>query len=146
MERMAPLSLIPETIVEERSDWAIAVNRNQNLLGKCILVLRRPCTAVLDLQPDEWASLHSELRRLVLALTRLFQPDQFNFAFLMNRDPQVHLHVVPRYCAPRSWAGWQFNDPHWGSAFGDEQQVLAGGELRHLASKIRDELEVDPDP
>ena len=46
---------------------------------------------MIDITPDEWASLRDELRRLVPALERLFQPDQFKFAFLMNLDAQVHL-------------------------------------------------------
>jgi diadenosine tetraphosphate (Ap4A) HIT family hydrolase len=79
----------------------LAVNRNQDLLGKMMLVVRRHCTAVIDIAPDEWASLRDELRRLVPALGRLFHPDQFNFAFLMNLDSQVHLHVVPRHAWSR---------------------------------------------
>jgi len=66
-----------------------------------MLVLRRRCEAVIDIAPDEWALLREELRRLVPALDRLFHPDQFNFAFLMNVDQQVHHDVVPRYASSR---------------------------------------------
>lgn len=45
---------MPETVVEDGELWTIAVNRNQNLLGKAMLVLRRPCTAVSQLELDEW--------------------------------------------------------------------------------------------
>ena len=104
------LSLLPESVIEERPSWTLAVNRNQHLLGKTMLVLRRYCTAVIDIAPDEWALLRGELRRVVPALDGLFRPDQFNFAFLMNLDAHVHLHVVPRYRSSRRWHDRTFTD------------------------------------
>jgi diadenosine tetraphosphate (Ap4A) HIT family hydrolase len=134
------LSLLSESVIEERPSWTLAVNRNQDLLGKTMLVLRRPCTAVIDIAPDEWESLRNELRRLVPALDRLFDPDQFNIAFLMNLDAQVHLHVVPRYASTRRWHGRIFTDRHWGETFGREQQPLPPSELQLLADEIRAQL------
>ena len=131
---------MPETVVEDGELWTIAVNRNQNLLGKAMLVLRRPCTAVSQLELDEWASLHPQLRRVVGALTALHRPDQFNFAFLMNQDAHVHLHVLPRYATPRHWNGHRFDDPHWGEAPGHEQRIVPADALARLASEIRAHL------
>lgn len=121
---MSPLVPSPESVVEEGADWLLAVNRNQNLLGKTMLVLRRPCSAVADVDAAEWTSLHAELARVTRALQQLFRLDQMNYAFLMNMDAQVHLHVIPRYAAPRMWSGDEFTDPNWGSAFGHEQRPL----------------------
>jgi diadenosine tetraphosphate (Ap4A) HIT family hydrolase len=132
--------LIPETVVRPGAVWTVAVNLNQNLLGKTMLVLGRPATAVTDLSPGEWARLHVELKDLVPALGRLFSPDQVNLAFLMNQDAQVHLHVIPRYRSPRTWAGLVFTDAHWGSAFGPEQRPLPRELLAQLAAEIRAEL------
>ncbi len=137
---MAGQGLMPQTIIRQGTTWTMAVNRNQNLLGKTMLVLERPCTAVVDLLPAEWAELHTELRVLVRALERLFSPDQMNFAFLMNQGPQVHLHVIPRYQSERTWNGEIFKDPHWGVSFGPEQNPLAPDTLAELAREIRDEL------
>jgi diadenosine tetraphosphate (Ap4A) HIT family hydrolase len=105
------VTLAPETIIEHGSRWTIALNRNQNLLGKVMLVLNRPLEQVILLREDEWADLHLQMRRATLALTALFQPDHFNYAFLQNQDRQVHLHVIPRYAASRSFAGESFDDP-----------------------------------
>jgi diadenosine tetraphosphate (Ap4A) HIT family hydrolase len=134
---MTLLTLAPESVVAEGDTWTIAVNRNQDLLGKTMVVLRRPCTAVVDLTPEEWASLHKEIQRVVAALSEMFYPDQFNLAFLMNQDAQVHLHVIPRYTGSRSWNGRSFTDAHWGSAFGHEQQQLTAAELGQLAATMR---------
>lgn len=137
---MPPLELIPQTVVRTGPTWTVAINRNQNLLGKTMLVLNRPATAVTELSADEWLTLHDELRRLTKALHSLFEPDQFNYAFLMNQDAQVHLHVVPRYATVRSWRGLVFDDPHWGSSFGTEQRPLDPQILGQLAAEISDQL------
>ncbi len=131
---------MPETVIEEREHWTLAVNRNQDLLGKTMVVLRRPCVEVVGIDRLEWSSLMNELQRLVPTLTTLFAPDQFNFAFLMNMDAQVHMHVVPRYSSVRQWRGHQFDDQHWGSAFGHEQRVLDVEDLGALAADIRETL------
>jgi diadenosine tetraphosphate (Ap4A) HIT family hydrolase len=64
----------------------------------------------------------------------------FNFAFLMNQDAQVHLHVLPRYASPRQWNGQLFHDPHWGRAPGHEQRPLDTDDLAQLADEIRAHL------
>jgi diadenosine tetraphosphate (Ap4A) HIT family hydrolase len=58
----------------------------------------------------------------------------------MNTDTRVHLHVIPRYCAERKWQGQVFSDPHFGSLFGTEQQVLDTPALASLAAAIRTHL------
>jgi diadenosine tetraphosphate (Ap4A) HIT family hydrolase len=102
-----------------------------------------PETVIEERPSCEWSLLRLELRRLVPALDRLFQPDQLNFAFLMNQDAQVHLHVVPRYASPRQWHDREFADAHWGSAFGDEQRALDRGQLKMMAEEIRAQLPRD---
>jgi len=134
------LALILATIIHEGPLWTIAVNRNQNLLGKTMLVLNRPCTSVVEVTSEEWMVLHDRLRVLVPTLTALFRPDQFNLAFLMNQDAHVHLHIIPRYAAFREWNGHRFDDSHWGTAFGHEQRQLPAIELERLATEIRNAL------
>lgn len=134
------LELLPGSVILEGPCWTAAVNRNQHLLGKSMLVLRRPCTAVVDIEPDEWEALHGEIGRIVTAIDELFAPDQFNFAFLMNVDSQVHLHVIPRYATPRHWNDSDFFDARWGRPFDDEQLLLDSAELEQLADAIRTKL------
>src|SRR5438874_1233847 len=117
---------------------------NQNLLGKTMVVLNRRCQSVTELTLAEWTGLHTHLVRLRVALDILFKPDQYNYAFLMNLDRQVHLHVVPRYKAVRHWLGQQFEDPRWGEVFGTEQRVLEPKELKRLRDEIRAEFPAKP--
>jgi diadenosine tetraphosphate (Ap4A) HIT family hydrolase len=132
--------LVPETLVEESQYWTIAANLNQNLIGRLILVLNRDAEAITALSAPEWSDLHWEIARTRRALDVIFQPDQYNYAFLMNLAPQVHLHVVPRYAEPRTWAGAQFEDIHYGELFGREQRILPNDQLARLATEIRRRL------
>ena len=61
-------------------------------------------------------------------LRSAFAPDQFNYAFLQNQDRHVHLHVIPRYAAPREVSGVVFDDPDYPDHYavpGRERRVSA---------------------
>jgi diadenosine tetraphosphate (Ap4A) HIT family hydrolase len=131
------LSLAPETVIVAGPLWTVAVNRNQNLLGKTMLVANRRVESVPALYQDEWLDLHRQISRVSVALDQLFRPDQYNHAFLMNLDAQVHLHVVPRYRQARTWSGHTFTDPHFGQLFGTEQRLLPAADMAALATAIR---------
>src|SRR5205807_1670322 len=136
-EAPVPIELVPQTVIEKSRHWTIAANLNQNLIGRLILVLNRDVEAVTALSSPEWSDLHGEIARTRRALDALFQPDQYNYAFLMNQDAQVHLHVVPRYAEQRAWSGAQFEDLYYGELFGREQRILSNDQLARLATEIR---------
>ena len=100
-----------DPVVSTSECWKLVVNVNQNLLGKCFLTLNRHSESVSDLSEVEWLDLHRQLKMTTQALTEVFAPDHFNYAFLQNQDRHVHLHVVPRFERPREVAGERFEDP-----------------------------------
>jgi diadenosine tetraphosphate (Ap4A) HIT family hydrolase len=93
--------------------WVTLINRNQNLLGKTVIGLRRHEEDVAGVTPQEWAELRDEVRWVTKRVQQAFAPDHFNYAFLMNLDPHVHLHVIPRYIGTREFAGVEFTDPDY---------------------------------
>jgi diadenosine tetraphosphate (Ap4A) HIT family hydrolase len=97
----------------ESANWIVVLNRNQNLLGKTMIVLRRRLERVAELTPVEWAELQDQLVEVTRRLDVAFAPDHYNYAFLQNAARQVHLHVIPRYAAPRELAGSRFDDPDY---------------------------------
>lgn len=121
-------------VLGDSEHWRLVLNRNQDLLGKCFLSLRRHSELVSDLSPEEWTELQQQIRIATHALQDCFRPDHFNYAFLQNQDRHVHLHVIPRYGAAREFAGERFVDP----AFGDHYAV--GGPARTLPQEATDEL------
>ena len=127
-------------VVERGELWTLALNRNQDLPGKSILVLNRHCERVSDVATEEWASLHPYAKRVTSALDTLFAPDLYNLAFLLNFDAHVHLHVVPRYASPVEWRGETYTDEHYGSLFGKEQLPASEEALEELAEGLRGRL------
>jgi diadenosine tetraphosphate (Ap4A) HIT family hydrolase len=97
--------------------WFAFVNRNQDLLGKTIIALRRHEEEVAGISRAEWAELQQEIRWVTERLRQAFAPDHFNYAFLMNADRHVHLHVIPRYVGTRTVAGFRFADPDYPASY-----------------------------
>lgn len=98
-------------VLHESRHWRLVLNRNQDLLGKCFLALRRHVEAVPELTAGEWQELHVQVRLATDALRTAFSPDHVNYVFLQNQDRHVHLHIVPRYAGERRIAGLVFDDP-----------------------------------
>ncbi len=107
----------PRWRIAESGHWTVVLNTNQTLLGRCFLVLKRPETDVTALTDPELLDLWATVRRVKSALDRLWSPDHYNYAFLMNLDRQVHFHVIPRYRSPRHLAGYTFEDPDFGGHY-----------------------------
>jgi diadenosine tetraphosphate (Ap4A) HIT family hydrolase len=116
-------------VVRESTHWRIAINRNQHLLGKLFVALRRHEESVAELSSDEWAELQRELRWAVRRLDEAFAPDHFNCAFLQNQDRHVHLHVIPRYARARTFTGREFADPDWPGHYRPGVEYLAPPEV-----------------
>jgi diadenosine tetraphosphate (Ap4A) HIT family hydrolase len=124
-------------VVRESPQWRIVVNRNQNLLGKLCIVLRRHEESVAGLTEDEWAELRGEIVWAVDRLSRAFTPDHFNHAFLQNQDAHVHLHVIPRYAGVRHFGGIEFADPEYGDHYGlDRQERVTVEFARELGAAL----------
>lgn len=104
-------------VIRESGLWRIVVNRNQNLLGKTIIALKRHEEDVSRLTEHEWRELLGEVQWVVERVRNAFAPDHFNYSFLMNMDHHVHLHVIPRYVESRELAGVLFTDPDYPSAY-----------------------------
>ena len=129
-------------VLAEAPSWRLILNRNQNLAGKLFAVTRRHVEAVDELTDGEWACLPPLVRGAARALRQVTRPDHFNYAFLQNQDRHVHLHVIPRYAAPRQLIGLTFTDPdypgHYAVPVPDRR--LDPGQASQLADLLRQAL------
>jgi diadenosine tetraphosphate (Ap4A) HIT family hydrolase len=102
--------IVPTDYVSTWPYWQVIINHSQDYLGKVMLVLLRHETDVTSLTEAEQVEFCQLLAMVRKALSTLFQPDHFNYAFLMNGDHHVHFHVIPRYATSREFAGLIFTD------------------------------------
>jgi diadenosine tetraphosphate (Ap4A) HIT family hydrolase len=67
-------------VIRDTHHWRIVVNRNQNLLGKLVIALRRHEEQVARLSADEWGALRGEISWSTEHLRGAFAPDNFNYS------------------------------------------------------------------
>lgn len=125
--------------IAESTYWHLILNYNQNLLGKCFLVLRRHLEDVPQITIPEWTNLYEQLGRTTTMLDHAFTPTHFNYAFLQNQDRHLHLHVIPRYAQPRQFAGLVFEDAEYPDHYAVPAPVrrLAAAQQTMLADYLR---------
>ena len=102
-----------------------------------MLVLRRHETDATALTASEQQEFWDVLSITRGPLDRLFQPDHYNFSFLMNLDRHVHLHVIPRYVNQRDFHGRAFTDGEIGDHYGFENHRVEPEFREKLADALR---------
>lgn len=133
-------------IIFESQFWQLVLNRNQNLLGKCFLVVRRHIEAVPALKPEEWQDLFTQLSCTTNILLSIFRPDHFNYAFLQNQDRHVHLHVIPRYSSPGTFGSLLFADSDYPGHYSvpSPARILSNDVFQELADTFRQPINSQP--
>lgn len=104
---------LAELALQEYRYWVVSLRPQQPTVGAMVVSLRRPCTNLGDLEPPEATELATVFSELERALAATYRPSRCNYLALMMVDPQVHLHVVPRYEDARDVAGRPFVDAAW---------------------------------
>lgn len=103
----------PATRIARCGVWTVLLRPRQPTLGSLVLVCEEPVTAFGQVSPAGFADLAQATRRVEAMLGGLFAFEKINYLMLMMVDPDVHFHVVPRYAAPRQFAGQTFADRSW---------------------------------
>lgn len=137
---LCQLQVTSSDLVTGWTYWQLFVNRNQNYLGKVMLVLKRHATDVTGLKDDEQVEFWNVLRLTKEALDAAFQPDHVNYAFLMNQDRHLHLHLIPRYAQPREFAGLVFQDGRLGEHYQLTQRIVSLEWRAQLVAHLRQQL------
>jgi diadenosine tetraphosphate (Ap4A) HIT family hydrolase len=106
----------PATRIARCGAWTVLLRPRQPTLGSLVLVCDEPVTAFGQVSPSGYADLAATTRRIEAMLGAAFAYDKINYLMLMMVDPDVHFHVLPRYAAPRAFAGQMFADRAWPNA------------------------------
>lgn len=107
---------------------------NQSYLGRTICYLNSYKETLAELSQDEHLELLDIIKQYQTALTRIWQPDWWNYAQQGNVVPHLHIHFIPRYKDARVWNGVTFTDERWG---GDYAPAPAQQEDKDMNEKIR---------
>jgi diadenosine tetraphosphate (Ap4A) HIT family hydrolase len=128
----------PETLLAEWPHWAVLLRPAQVTIGSLVLVCRDPVQRFGAISPEAAMELRDVVASIESALGECLRFDRINYLMLMMVDPDVHFHVIPRYAAPRSYAGSDFADPFWpGPPDVTRGQPLAAATREQLTRDLR---------
>jgi len=104
---------LPALEVLRTEHWTWSVRPVQSTLGAGVLSLNRFATSLAQVTAAEAADLPVATRAIDAALRAFSDPDKMNYLSLMMVDAHLHFHVIPRYAAPRAFAGTDWADEGW---------------------------------
>lgn len=128
--------------------WEVHLIENQAYLGRCIVVLKRNCGDLADLKKEEITELFEIIKKLEKAIKKAFKAEMFNWTCLMNDaykqtppNPQVHLHLMPRYRNDINFEGKVFKDQEFAHHYNKERkEIVSEMLLNKIAEKIKQNL------
>ena len=119
--------------------WTLSLRPQQVTLASMVISAAGPvsgaATAFEALPPAAGAELVRVMGDAE-AIGRALGAERMNFLALMMQDPIVHLHCLPRYPAPVTFAGREWVDAHWPRPPALEAQQLAEGQLQQLHAEL----------
>jgi diadenosine tetraphosphate (Ap4A) HIT family hydrolase len=108
-------------LIFETKHWNIFLSEDQTYLGRNVVELKRVSPSLSDLTDEEFADLHTVIKKYEFAVKKAFGATLCNWTCLMNHvyqkkpyAPHVHWHGRPRYEKPIEFAGLLFEDTSFG--------------------------------
>jgi diadenosine tetraphosphate (Ap4A) HIT family hydrolase len=133
----------PATLLREFDHWLVLLRPAQVTLGSLVLASKESASAYSALSDKAFADEALAVRAIERGLAEFVGFERINYLMLMMVDPDVHFHVIPRYCEPRTWGGTEFADAGWPGppqlasavSLSDDQIARMGSELTAIFSK-----------
>lgn len=124
--------------LKEYKYWALEVSYRQHTFGNYIIFSKENVERLSELSKESLLELPMIMREAEEALSenKVFQPDRFNYWQMGNQLHQLHFHGIPRYKAPRNFAGKEWIDTTWGHSPVWSKETIED----ELVAKLRDEI------
>ena len=100
-------------LIKEYEHWKLLVRNRKTTLGDYVAITKRHMENFSDITPEEMKEFAHVVKDVERALKQSFSYDKINYLMLMMKDKHAHFHVIPRYAAPRKFAGTQWTDDEW---------------------------------
>ena len=144
-----------EDRIYEGKFWVVYASPKQYYLGRLVLWSKRPAgTAaynkdVTTLSRGERRELWALMAHMKRALHQWMQPDVLNYAVLANDAKHIHMHIIPRYASPRTFAGEVFEDEKFGHNYSFQKLAvdpttgdtrLVAGARKKISADVRRQI------
>ena len=138
-----------EFLLYEGEQWNVFLADKQDYIGRCILVLKRHCASLSELNALEWNELKAIIQKVETAITASLGATLFNWGCMMNDfyksdvpDPHLHIHVRPRYKFPVEVNGVLYADEEFAHHYDNHKaDKLTDEEKRDVYQQIKKAME-----
>jgi diadenosine tetraphosphate (Ap4A) HIT family hydrolase len=139
-------------LIFETPYWEVFLSEEQNYLGRSVIVLKRGCGDLAELNTQEALDFFEIVKKLEDLFRRVFNATMFNWTCLMNHAylvtpprPQVHWHFRPRYDHEVEFSGYVFKDPNFGKHYlkgagGEDEKIIPLELQMKLVEELRKNL------
>ena len=134
-------------LIFETEYWQIYLAPSQRFLGTCVIVLKKQCGNLRELNDEEWTDFIEIIEKLEASLNKVFSPTLFNWSCFMNSahrtnppNPEVHWHFIPRYNYKIEFEDLIFEDPDFGYIPQPIERKIPDNIMEKIKDKIKKEL------
>jgi diadenosine tetraphosphate (Ap4A) HIT family hydrolase len=131
---------VDELLIHRNAGWSVSVRPGACTLGACVISANRPHESLGAIDAGEASDLAAAVAWFETRVRAAFAADRFNYLALMMVDPHLHFHALPRYAAPRDFAGVTWRDAGWPKTPDLAPDQASGDAL----ARIRDALASEP--
>jgi len=135
-------------LLSDREYWAVYLADEQDYIGRCIIILKRHCGGLPELQMPEWIEFKQIADELERCLKTALGARLCNWSCLMNSfykkdvpNPHLHFHVRPRYDKPVVLNGNVYADAEYGHHYRLSKGVsIPEEDMRELLRLLKSNL------
>ena len=117
-------------LLYENQYWSVYLADEQDYVGRCIVVSRRHCASLAELDEAEWNNLRVVIQMVEGCLKELLGADVCNWSCLLNDfykasepDPHLHMHCRPRFRKPVIINGNEYTDEEFGHHYAPHKKT-----------------------
>ncbi len=124
-------------LLYEDEYWMLFLADEQDYIGRSILVLKRHCASLSELNEEEWKVLHNLIQRFETCALQVLGADVCNWSCLMNNffkeevpNPHLHIHCRPRLKKPVVVGDNTYADTEFGHHYALKKEAVVTSEDR----------------
>lgn len=136
-------------LLSDTKHWTVYLADEQDYIGRCVIVLKRHCGSLPELNDDEWMELFLLIKKYEKCIRTVFNAEHCNWSCLMNSFyklpepcPHIHIHVRPRYKNPVVINGNTYLDNNFGHHYssGGTEQMCGKEDIQTIYGLLKKRL------
>ena len=133
-------------LLYEDEYWMLFLADEQDYVGRSIIVLKRHCGTLSELNEEEWMDLHKLIQKFEECVRLILGVELCNWSCLLNDfykeeapNPHLHIHCRPRLKKPVLIGGNTYADTEFGHHYAlKKKAVITAEDMMALYSKMKD--------